>query len=227
MKKRVALKYLKKEWKIMQFHLQSFLKKEEQEDLHQFRIQAKRIIAFLTLLDYINHDRKLVKSFSPVKKVFKQAGELRNNYIAQKLMPDSSPSNTSFKNFRLLAKRHWKKIKKVRLVINRKIRTVKRALLQRFYQNEIRRLAFSLKWLRSDNQLHECRKRIKGLLYNYKPFHYTLDMTLNTDYLEQVEETIGQWHDQLLVAQNDDGCKKKLRSRIGRLTNNFYQRALS
>ncbi|MCX2452368.1 hypothetical protein OQX61_13925 [Pedobacter sp. PLR] len=77
MKKKSGLKYLKREWKVMESHLQSFLKKEEQDDLHQFRIHVKRIIAFLLLLDQVNHHSKLAKLFRPVNKVFKKAGQLR------------------------------------------------------------------------------------------------------------------------------------------------------
>lgn len=216
----------------MRFHLQSFLKSEDQEELHRFRIQVKKISAFLMLMDHVNHDGKHIKCFKPVKEVFRRSGKLRNSYIARKLKPDSLPANKSAGSFRKLVYRRWKKIKKANLAIRRKIKGVKPAPLQRFYRSELLQVALSLKQLRSDDQLHDCRKRIKGFLYNYKLFKEVLDMALNTRYLEQVEEAIGKWHDQLLVNppntldQTEEDPTGKLKSRITRLIRNFYQRAL-
>lgn len=235
MKKKALLKYLKREWKVMEGDLQSFLKNEEQEDLHRFRIQAKRIEAFLMLLDQVDHHSKLVKCFSPVKKMFQKTGALRNRYIINELIPGYFSPKKSLRKFRSLVIRYRKRIKKARLKLLRKIKPVKRAQIFCFYQDHLQQITRSLNGIISDDGLHEFRKRIKVLLYNYKPFCGKLALNLDIDYLEKVDEAIGRWHDQLMISslfgknmliicQSEDDSLEKLRSNIIGLTHNFYQR---
>ncbi|MCX2452369.1 hypothetical protein OQX61_13930 [Pedobacter sp. PLR] len=155
----------------------------------------------------------------------------------RELIQGQLSSYKSLKKFRSLVDGRWKTIKKARLEIIRKIKPVKRGPIQRFYQDQLQRISRSLNGVISDGRLHVIRKQIKGLLYNYKPFCDILNMHLNTGYLEQVEEAIGKWHDQLMIRQlsgkyqnmirrSEEDCLANLRSDITRLINNFYQRTL-
>jgi CHAD domain-containing protein len=58
MKKREERKYFDKEWKGMRDSLKAFLKEECQEDLHRFRVQIKKLRAFLILADSTDHHPK-------------------------------------------------------------------------------------------------------------------------------------------------------------------------
>lgn len=221
----------------MRFHLKSFLKKEEEEELHRFRLQVKRITAFLMLLDQVSPHSKLTRCFRPVKKVFKRAGKLRNRYILFKLIPRQLPMHKSLRKFQSFADSNWKKIRKTHLKLIRNVKPAKQATIQRFYHHQLQQISSSLAGVISDDLLHESRKQIKGLLYNYKPFSNILDMDLNISYLKVLEEAIGKWHDQLIISNLPDKYANfisrtegdslgALRSDISKLTPNFYQQAL-
>ena len=49
MKKKEEAKYLDNEWKEMYTHLKAFLETGDQEELHQFRVQIKKLNALLNL----------------------------------------------------------------------------------------------------------------------------------------------------------------------------------
>ena len=79
MKSKEQVKYFEKEWDDMKSYLKSFLKNSDQEDLHRFRVQVKKIRSFITLADSDEHVN-LAKHFKPVKSIFKQAGVIRDAY---------------------------------------------------------------------------------------------------------------------------------------------------
>src|SRR4051812_8711302 len=85
MKKREGKKYIDREWRSTVHHLKDFIKKGEQESLHRFRTGVKKLRAFFTLAESVKNGQGTLKSFKPVHKVFKLAGEIRNAYINTQL----------------------------------------------------------------------------------------------------------------------------------------------
>jgi len=77
MKKKEESKHLGKEWEEMSIHLNSFLETGDQEELHRFRVQVKKIRAMLSLIEDASGEHAFLKNFKPVKKVFKYAGNIR------------------------------------------------------------------------------------------------------------------------------------------------------
>ncbi|MCC8426414.1 CHAD domain-containing protein [Mucilaginibacter sp. UR6-11] len=221
MKKKKARKYLKKEWKVMERYLKTYLKKKNQEDLHQFRVQVKKLQAFFTLSDH-SSDAELTPAFKPVKKVFKQAGEVRNAYISGKLTQRRRSADEAARNFRKHAEEYQESIVKVRRMLKNKLRPMNNKTLQQFYENQLHQIAAGLAKQPSAGQLHECRKRIKVLLYNYPLIHDKLLFSLDTAYLDHLQEAIGNWHDHWLA-----GTLTANTIRVtNELTRNFYERAL-
>ncbi|MCR8557799.1 CHAD domain-containing protein [Mucilaginibacter sp. BJC16-A38] len=235
MKKKTAVKYFDREWKGMKSCLKSYLKIGEQEDLHKFRVQVKKLQALLILSDQTSHHAKLVPCFKPVKKVFKQAGELRNVYIAGELTQRRQPADKAAQSFRLLVDKHLKDIKKVRHELKTKLKSIRNKQIRLFYESQLRQIARDLAAQPSAEYLHTCRKRIKVLLYNYQAVRTVVAISLDTAYLNQVQETIGRWHDQILsvgLPDNDAAIIGQLeeqqcllKAAIEALTNNFYLRA--
>jgi CHAD domain-containing protein len=70
MKKKEEAKYLEKEWIEMNIHLKSFLKTGDQEALHRFRVQIKKLRAMLSLFEDASKQPGLLKGFKPVRKIF-------------------------------------------------------------------------------------------------------------------------------------------------------------
>jgi CHAD domain-containing protein len=80
----------------------------------------------------------------------------------------------------------------------------------RWYAGEIIRTGLLLGGV--GDELHQARKKIKTMLYVQKilPPEITERVRLNTDYLDQLQEAIGQWHDVVVAvsdwaADNPDG----------------------
>jgi CHAD domain-containing protein len=199
--------------------LSAYLKNEEQEDLHQFRVQVKKLQAFLILNDQAGHHRELLPYFRPVKKLFKCAGELRNAHISGGL------THTTQQDFRSSAVKHWKNAKKAGRTLKRKIRGIKNKSVERFYRCQLRQIGGMLAALPSDDQLHDCRKMIKSLLYNEQLVHDVILVRLNTAYLDTLQEAIGNWHDQLLTAAPSGHSTGALKEAIGVIIADFSQRA--
>jgi CHAD domain-containing protein len=88
------------------------------------------------------------------------------------------------------------------------------------------------------DQLHKARKLIKELLYiqSLLPQKITDELKLNKDYLDQLQDAIGQWHDAAIVADAWAGkdlggsqamikeCREKLAT-VRSLAGEFYLRA--
>lgn len=251
MKKDDEIVYFDKEWKEMRTSLKSYLKKEEQADLHRFRVQVKKIRAFLTLSDSTEHHPKLTKYFTPVKRVFKKAGEIRNAYINQELGKTHQIGNSSFmsnqyelqrsasKKFKSKKSEYLEKLKKAHKAIKDRIRSISNVHISLFYQNQLHQIAGYLNELKFNDDLHANRKQVKILLYNHKLTHTTLNLSFNEPYMEQVQTAIGNWHDHILAMElfsNHQANDKvitarlqkqhtKLKNQITNITKDFYNRA--
>ena len=191
----------------MSAHLKSYLKTDEQEGLHQFRVKIKKLNAFLILSDKATPHPALLKQFKPIKKIFKQAGVLRDACLNLEFIKLFQPDNETaqeilIKNataeFKSNGHKYLRKIKKVHRPLKKEIKSIKDASINHFYNGQLRQIALMLTRRQFNEQLHDCRKRIKILLYNYKPAKQSLSIQLNEDYLDQLQQTIGDWHDQAL-----------------------------
>ncbi|MGZ3755534.1 MAG: CHAD domain-containing protein [Mucilaginibacter sp.] len=207
MKKKNGVRYFEQEWKGMCAHLKSYLKTEEDEELHQFRVKIKKLKAFMILSDSANPHPALLKQFKPIKKIFKQAGVLRDAYLNLEFIKLFQPDNATaqeilIKNATLKFKsngdKYLRKINKVHPPLKKEIKSIKDSSINHFYNDRLLQIAQILTLCQFDEQLHECRKLIKILLYNYKPARESLNVRLDEDYLERLQQTIGDWHDQVL-----------------------------
>ncbi|ASU36299.1 CHAD domain-containing protein [Mucilaginibacter xinganensis] len=211
MKSREERKYFDKEWKTMKAALTAFIENGEQENLHRFRVQVKKLRAFLILLDSLGVDIPLLKHFKPVRLVFKQAGEIRNAYINVKIGKDHQFNTGSFvaeqqllmkngtETFKSNGDKNLKAIKFAHKAIKGKIKPVSNLHINLFYQAQLKQIAASLAPLQFDESLHNARKRIKILIYNYKLVYKGLEAGFNEPYLDGVQKSIGDWHDTVLA----------------------------
>jgi CHAD domain-containing protein len=243
--------YFDKEWADMEASLKSYLKKEQQEDLHRFRVQIKKLRAFIILSDSDEQHLKLAGHFKPVRKIFKQAGEIRNAYMNQKLGESQQIHNDEFINsqhqlqikagreFKSKKVRFLKRLKDVQHVLKRKIQPISDLHINLFYQIQLEQIAVFFAKIKFNEQLHDCRKQVKILVYNYKLTQPVLDMGFNEEYLKQLQAVIGDWHDHVLAIElfSSDEVKDnaavinlkkqdgKLKSNITAITKDFYNRA--
>ncbi|MDB4924232.1 CHAD domain-containing protein [Mucilaginibacter sp.] len=250
MKKKEERKYFDQEWADMKSHLKSFFKKAQQEDLHGFRVQVKKLRAFLILSDSMGDHPKLAGYFKPINKIFKQAGEIRNAYMNQELGKAQQIHNNAFmdsqhqleikagRKFKSNKVRFLERLNVTRRVLKGKIKPVSDLYISLFYQTRLEQIGDSLAILKFDDSLHQCRKQVKILIYNYKLAHAVPAIGFNKDYLERVQAVIGDWHDHVLAIKLfsnemiDQAAVTKLKEQDSRLkkqitalTKDFYNQA--
>jgi CHAD domain-containing protein len=251
MTKKEEIKYFEKEWKEMKASLKAFLQNEQQSDLHHFRVQVKKISAFLILSESTDRHPVLIKHFKPVKRIFKQAGNIRNAHINLELGKTYKIDNESYINqqqdlqsqthaqFKANGHKNLKKIDSVYKVLKEKIKAINDVHISLFYQNQLQQIANSLATVQFNEALHTNRKQLKILIYNYKLTHPAVAIGFNEHYLDQVQTAIGHWHDHVQAIDLFSGNKvndktaanalkkqnTKYRTRITHLTKDLYNQA--
>lgn len=207
-------RYLANLWNDMVIHFKSFVKTSDQEELHKFRVAVKKISSFLTLIQGCNHDDRILKSFKPILKIFKQAGAIRDAYLNIQVSAQYQFKTPHFKNQQqqLLAaninqlkkhsQRNLKAFSKAHAHVLHHVDDIENEDIVVFYYRQLYQIAHILAEKNFNEQLHACRKKIKHLLYNHKVIgkKNTSEIGLNTSYLDQLQSFIGNWHDKLMLA---------------------------
>jgi CHAD domain-containing protein len=215
MKKKEEIKYLDKEWKEMNTRLKAFLDARHQEDLHKFRVQIKKLRAMLSLFETASRRHGLLKEFKPVKKIFKAAGEIREAYINLQLAEHYKLKNEHFEasqqeiiqrgvnEFCQMGKKHIKTIKDTYSRLKKDLTRIDDSSISEYYKKQLEQIAGNLETPSFTEDMHDNRKLIKILVYNHKLADKALDgsFQFNAQYLNKLQENIGQWHDNLIAAQ--------------------------
>ncbi|MEX8547515.1 MAG: CHAD domain-containing protein [Mucilaginibacter sp.] len=215
MKKKKAMKQLNKLWKGMKLHLKTFLETNSQDDLHQFRVHIKKLKALLTLYASEQENKGLLHEFKPVKTVFKAAGEIRNAYINLQLGEKHQLQDENFDQhqqqilqqgtarFKSQGKSYLKRLKKAHIALQNNLHKLQGKTIRNFYKEKLNRIAVFFAAPTFDEEMHTARKNSKLLIYNQKASAGALHgkLQVNTNYLNQLQDKIGQWHDHLLTME--------------------------
>jgi CHAD domain-containing protein len=253
MKRKTERAYFNELWHEMTAALEDFLKAGDQEKLHKFRVQVKKIRALLMLLDVALSQKKLSKSFKPVRKIFKDGGVIREAYINIQLSSHYELKNEDFileqvndmdkaiTDFRESGKKYLKTIKTAHSEIENELEAIADEQVQEFYKSQLEQIALVLSLNEFNDALHDCRKKIKTLVYNRKVAGKALEgnLDLDNDYLDKLQGQIGDWHDTILAMQLFSSPKlnakpvvtrikrqhTRLQRSISKLSADFWKRA--
>jgi len=253
MKRKIEKAYLNQLWQLMLNNFDEFVATGQQENIHQFRVSVKKLRAFFVLLDDTLSQNKLSKIFKPVRKIFRHAGEIREAYLNLQMSSRYNMNNEAFilsqvdemdrsiGTFKESAKKYRKIIDQVHEAIIDELSEIPNNRIQAFYENQLNLIGSTLSKLEFSETLHDCRKRIKTLVYNRKVADKALNgnLNLNAVYLDQLQENIGNWHDTVIAIQlfSTDAFESKplvvkikrqntrLRKSINELSKNFLERA--
>jgi CHAD domain-containing protein len=209
MKRKAEKAYFNELWGQMTAYLDDFLKTGDQEKLHHFRVQVKKLRALLEMLDTASPKNKLSRGFKPVRRIFKHAGIIREAYIHLQLCSHYGLKNDEFilsqvnemekgiNEFKDNAKKYLKIIKAVHRKLEADMKAIDNDLVYEFYKSQLEQITAGLAVHRFDARLHNCRKRIKTLMYNRKIAVQALEdkLNVNSDYLDKFQGRIGDWHD--------------------------------
>lgn len=180
----------------------------DQETLHKFRITIKKIKSLYRLINFCDNTFNYRKQFNPLKKIFADAGIIRNMYIAEKLInelemefksedisfnsdPDKRKENISS---------FIKRISSFQKIIYRKYSDTEKYLInvstECFKEYSLTRLTDLKNMIYpelNEAGLHDARKICKEIIFlnemdgkakkNIDPFY------------DRLQEMIGEWHD--------------------------------
>jgi CHAD domain-containing protein len=215
MKIKTEARYIDKEWEEMNSRLKAFLETGDQEELHKFRVQIKKLRAMLTLFEGTSKEGGLLKQFKPVRKIFKYAGNIRNAHVNLELSEKYQLKNDRFESgqhqiieegtneFRTKGDEFLKDINGARKRLQKQLQKINDKLIGEYYKEQLAQIATNLAVSGFNEDMHTNRKLIKILVYNHKLAKKALNgnLAFNVDYLDKLQEAIGKWHDNLLAEE--------------------------
>ena len=219
MKKKEEYKYLDKLWKKMERQFKAFTQSEDPGKLHRFRVQVKKIRSFLTMLESDTKNKQLLKEFKPVEKIFKSAGVIRDAFlhnmqakehkIKQPELYEEQDKIQQKETRKLLSKRkkHLAKMKAVKKKLRKKLHPVPADEIKTFFKTQLDNTQRLLGKHDFSERLHNGRKMLKHLMYNEHLVHdgFGKDLNINFNYVDELQDTLGQWHDNKLMLEYFSG----------------------
>jgi CHAD domain-containing protein len=240
MRKKKIKQQIKREGKLAKRSLRGFIKKNDQEKLHKFRVGIKKLRAVASLIEQTTTLNNVRCKLRPIKDTYQLGGQVRDSYLHGKLAEKVKVVNTEYldkekavmkKAARKLRKNrphHFKMLRRAQSGLLKRVPNLKDKKVSSFYRKELLGIGECLNASTGVEQMHDCRKRLKVLLYNLPLLKNALDAHVNGDYLEQVQSSIGDWHDHVLAADQFPELGNKsddLMHDIKMLTEDFYERA--
>jgi CHAD domain-containing protein len=240
MRKKKIKVNIKREGKLAKRSLRGFMSKGDQDKLHKFRVGIKKLRAVASLIEQTTTLIGVRNELKAVKETYQLSGKIRDSYLHMELAKKVAVTDMAYlsKEKRVLKKtsrklrkerpHHLKMLRRAKGRLLKRIPKVKGKNISQFYEMELRGIAGCLSSSTGVEQLHDCRKRLKVLLYNLPLMRIELKVPVNEEYLQQVQSAIGDWHDYVLAADQfpELGDKtKELRHEVETLTENFYDRA--
>ena len=169
----------------------------------------------LNLFETTSQQPGLMKDFKPVKKIFKYAGNIRDAYTNLQLGQRYELKNEQFETgqqriieegiveFRDNGKKFIRTIKDSYKSLKKQLPHVGDKEVAGYYKNLLEQISVNLAVSGFNKDMHTNRKLIKILVYNHKLAAKALDgqIPFNADYLDKLQNAIGQWHDNLVAEQ--------------------------
>lgn len=210
LKKAKQQQYFARREKQWQQELETFGASGDQESLHRLRVAVKKVKAFARLAAACG-DKTLAKDSRRLKKMFRQAGVIRDAANHRRLLERFHPAdpvyaeeqeqlqNSTAADFRGRIGRYRKQGKKATRRLVGDVRSIKSSCVRDWYAAQLIETAMLL--TESGDLLHMARKKIKEMLYVAKllPQRLAQEIALNREYLNVLQRAIGDWHDAVMV----------------------------
>lgn len=190
--------------KRLQSLLKSFPSGKEKEELHQMRLQIKKIKALLQLIHFNNKEFRTHKHFIPFRAIFREAGTIRDTGIRKEQLEHYTQIHAPFFRSPDLALRKFKKdkhghikaVRKQHKIILGEIRDVKSRTYSLYLYKKNKELNTLLSDGITQKDLHGLRKLIKEIIYltSIKKKKSKID-----PFLIESAELIGNWHDKKIL----------------------------
>lgn len=209
-------KYLSKKEKDWLIQLRAFGESSDPEALHRLRLDVKKVKAFVQMVKACS-DKRVSKDFGLLKKMFRQAGKVREANNNLQLLEQFHSMPAAYKaeqgeigasaagEFKEHIGEYLKKGKKAGRRLLADVQAVRTSCIKDWYAGRLIRAGVLL--TASGERLHEARKKIKELLYVLRLLPQSLveELRLDKDYLNTLQELIGQWHDMAVIVSTYAG----------------------
>jgi len=197
-------------WENLSDHLWCFYYDRDPRSVHQARVATKRLKAQLLLFQAQGDASDLPPAFGKVQKIFKHLGRIRSAQIHLTRLEGHGMATSEHgrkvrytqtietKRFADHYSAYAKDLKKAHADLEAGFSNLDLSLLETFLRKEMRVVErFFRKTYKDADQLHDIRKRIKNLLFIHPVLPKMLrnKLRMNTDYLDELQEAIGKWHD--------------------------------
>lgn len=202
-------KYLQKRGRRLLSYYAAFNNDERQEHLHKMRLEAKKIAAFVHFLADVERKRNLVKQLKSMKRIFKLAGIIRASHLNIRLANEHNLLDEKFiaeqkeifdsgmTEYRLNYYENLDTLKSMLRKLSGSFSKIKEREVVRFYSEHIKAIADMFQSPDYVSSLHECRKKIKHLMYmlSLMPNSIIRKLKVDKNYLDTLQNLIGEWHD--------------------------------
>jgi CHAD domain-containing protein len=194
--------------RIRQFHT-DFSIARQQADLHQFRVEIKKLRTVTRLLDHCLEGKQASTELQPLRALFKEAGDIRSIHIEIGILEKYSSGVSGLarqkqKSLDMLSERFIRKAGLHDEVFD-KVETEIRDLVQDLEEDEVieyieKLLVKSAKNLQNPEEkekIHKARSLMKIVLYTTVLVNRNIreELGIDTGYINSLQEVIGHWHD--------------------------------
>lgn len=209
----------------MRSSLSAFARSGDQQELHKLRVELKRIKAFIKLVQLYRGRKQVTIHLRSIRELFHHAGIIREADLNLQMMKQFHISQPAVKakaglilrqepgKFQSHVSHYDDIIKDMVRSLQKLLRPLRDRKLTGWVNRQLKKIAAVVTIVQTD-QLHSARKRIKNLRYIYEICSNRLKarLALNADYLDQLQDLIGKWHDadvavRLLDAHNTENKK--------------------
>lgn len=204
--------YFTKRCENIKASLRNFCETGDHEQIHRLRVEFKKIMALVSLIRDCCSDPVIPRELKTAKIVYRRAGIVRDAYIAlQHEHPEEGTSSTGGKEFLELAAKefcgkidlHIRVIDDWKETVAGHFENIGNSCAHSYYMKWLSWLSISFAGF-EDDELHECRKIIKRLMYLYPVMSRQVKdkLRINTEYFDSLQEEIGKWHDTLIAREH-------------------------
>ncbi|SDG38069.1 CHAD domain-containing protein [Chitinophaga filiformis] len=226
LKRKRQQKYLVKRCLELRLQLYAFADAGGEDALHKLRVEIKKLKAF-SKLTKLYKGEKAVTIKKNIRKIFHRAGIIREASINLQMIKQFNIHHPAFNTeakgtiqqetakFRLHKTDYNDDIRNNVKSFLKSLQPVRNHDIKHWFTRQLKKIA-GVVTTTSTDQLHEARKRIKNLVYMHGILQQRLAsaLELNIDYLDQMQDAIGKWHDTAvaveLLAAHSSGNKAKI-----------------
>jgi len=197
---RALKQFTKKRFRRLLTFLESFPNGNEKEELHQIRLEIKRIKAMLRLIHFNDKKFRDHKHYIPLRDIFRETGKIRDTDLRKELLDQYTQIHVPFfrspdkelKLFMSNLPNHIDVVRKQKKVTLKEIEKIKSHTYTLYLHKKNKELNDILSEGFSQKDLHGLRKLIKEIIYLTSVKKKKNEIN---PMLIKSSELIGNWHD--------------------------------